>query len=442
MEIILLLTVVVAIVFLLYISIQSSFGVRFVLLTLSVYWFLGYVLRPVLLMYSQSYDIRSPINDIRLNRAEVNIKEPLIIVIVGCFIFCFSLLFQRKIFWSNDLQGSTLSSFKRDSWILTYGLTFALIAQTIELTPFQNPFSKSLAVMTVPVFCSYLWIRRELHLSSFKKFYFWTAGLTGTFTLAISSNLSKGIFLSPVIIYIWKLSFWQKKKIGLKKLGVAVIFSFILVAFFNLLQNIKLGTYSVSIANSNSDSYPWFLRPVLVLSGRFDAFPKIVDAVYAQGGLGGYNSWFSYVLNGLSWNPSAGRNEIVFGQVWNQSITETTVRGSRLSSVSTAQGMIAEGYIWSGFPSLIIECILLSFVFVIIGKCLEGNLYRIIFAFALINNYTVFEAGIVQLSSSLSGSIKIMMFLWVSKHISDLLRGRNEMGGSTEWSRLKLRHYR
>jgi hypothetical protein len=216
---------------------------------------------------------------------------------------------------------------------------------------------------------------------------------------------------------MWKLSLWKEKRITIKKLVVTVVIPFSSVALFTLLQNIKLGAIGSSRVNMNSDSYPWFLRPFLVVSDRFDAFTRVVDAIYAQGKLGGYKSWLANVSKSLSWNPFEGRNETSFGQLWNREISEVSVRGSRESSVSAAQGMIAEGYIWSGFTSLIIECIVLSIIFVMIGKCLEGNLYRIIFGFSLIDNFTLFESGIVQFSAALSGSIKIMLFLWFSKYI-------------------------
>lgn len=422
MDIILLLAIVVVIAFLFFIAINSTFGVKFVLINLCLYWFLGYFLRPILIIYSQDNDIRSPIHDARLTGTETNFNDALALIILGCFIFCFSLLFQKKTIWSSNIPGSTLYDFQKDSWVLTYGATIGLLSQAIEFTPFQNPFSKSLAQITIPIFCTYFWKRRELHLSDSKSFYLLTTGLAGTITIAFSSNISKGILLAPLIIYIWKLSLWQEKRITIKKLVVTVVILFSSVAFFTLLQDIKLGDIGNSRANTNSDRYPWFLRPFLVMSDRFDAFTRVVDAIYAQGKLGGYKSWLSYVSKGLSWNPYEGRNEYSFGQLWNREISEVSVRGSNESSVSVAQGMIAEGYIWSGFHSLIIECIVLSFIFLMVGKYLEGNFYRIIFGFSLIDNFTLFESGVVQFSAALSGSIKIALFLWFSKHIYYLRR--------------------
>ena len=417
MAVILFLALIVVIAFLFFIAINSTFGAKFVLSTLSLYWFLGYFLRPILIIYSQDNDIRSPIHDTRLIGTEANFNNALTLIILGCYIFCFSLLFQKKTIWSSNIPDSTLYDFQKDSWVLTYGTTIGLLSQSIELTPFQNPFSKSIAQITVPIFCAYLWKRRELHLSDVKSFYILTTGLAGTIIMAFSNNVSKGILLSPLIIYMWKLSLWKEKRITLKKLVVTVVIPFSSVALFTLLQNIKLGTTGISRVNMNSDSYPWFLRPFLVVSDRFDAFTRVVDAIYAQGKLGGYKSWLAYVLQSLSWNPSEGRNETSFGQIWNRKISEVSVPGSRESPVSTAQGMIAEGYIWSGFTSLIIECIVCSFIFVMVGKYLEGNFYRIIFGFSLIDNFTLFESGLVQFSAALSGSIKIALFLWFSKHI-------------------------
>jgi hypothetical protein len=248
------------------------------------------------------------------------------------------------------------------------------------------------------------------------------------FTLALNSNVSKGVLLSPVVIYIWKLSLWRESKNIFKKLVVSICITFVSVVFFSILQKIKLGSQSVDLANMNTDRYPWFLKPFLVLSDRFDAFTRVTDAIFAQGQVGGYKTWFLYLLDALNWNPFSGRNESSFGQIWNQFISEKSVRGSRLSSVSTSQGMIGEGYIWSGFSSLIIECIILSFIFVTVGKYLEGNILKVIFGFCLISNFTLFESGLVQFSEILSGSIKILMFLWVLKQFRKVFRGQNELG--------------
>ena len=172
MDIILFFAIVVATAILFIIAMQSSFGVKFVLLSLSSFWLLGYVLRPLLFFYSRAKEIQNPIYDLRLVNTDVEIRDIFFLIVSGCFIFCILLLFQRRIIWSNSIQGSALFNFQKDSWILSYGITIGLFAQVIEFTPFRNPFSKSLALMIVPIFCSYLWKRDELDFSNSKTFYF------------------------------------------------------------------------------------------------------------------------------------------------------------------------------------------------------------------------------------------------------------------------------
>ena len=139
-----------------------------------------------------------------------------------------------------------------------------------------------------------------------------------------------------------------------------------------------------------------------------------------------YKSWVVYLSNKLVWNPNSGRTELSFGQEWNQLVTNQSIPSSRFSNVALAQGMIAEGFIWSGIISLIIECVVFALIFIWLGNLMDGRPINRIFAFGLIANAAIFEMGIVQFSSVLSGAVKIYLFLIVSHKLSGSLR-RNSM---------------
>ena len=124
----------------------------------------------------------------------------------------------------------------------------------------------------------------------------------------------------------------------------------------------------------------------------------------------------------LEWNPNSGRNAPSFGNTWNQLVTNRSIPGARFSPVSLAQGMIGEGLIWAGSLSLVIECLIVSFIFIWVGRLLDRGVLATIFAFGIIGNSTMFEAGSVQISGSISGAVKILIFLWISLKVTDIRR--------------------
>jgi hypothetical protein len=231
-------------------------------------------------------------------------------------------------------------------------------------------------------------------------------------------NNSKGIILLPLLIYISTLSIWQEKGRKLYKFLFGLFFFLFSIRLFSVLQVSKLGGPEVLAIDNNAAGLPWFLSPFVTLSFRFDQFARIADVHFAaSNSLGGIDSWFLYFLNNLMWNPDGGRSAATFGQIWNQLVTNQTIPGARLSDVSLAQGMIAEGLVWSGTASLIVECLILSCVFIWISRLTEKGPLSLVLAFSLLGNAAIFEMGLVQFAADLSGSLKILIFLWFSKKV-------------------------
>jgi hypothetical protein len=426
MEIILLSGILIDIIILVLIAKKLQGGLKFLLYTLSGFWFLSFFLRPVIFIYSRDNNIDSKIYDFRIGQSSSNFTSVLLPIVVGCFFFCWPLIL-HAIRTNKKSKQSESKNFSEDfNWLIFYGISVGFLSMLLEETSFRNPLSKSLTTLLPIAFSAFLWSSKELMFSYSRKIAITIFGTLGILVLSINSNNSKGVLLMPALIYISRLEIWrQQGKLATKSI-IGVFLPLILIPIFSLLQVNKLGEASFNSAARNSELLPWFLSPFVILVDRFDQFSRVADAIFVgPSPLGSFNSWIAYLVNGLVWNPNSGRTELSFGQEWNQLVTSQSIPGSRLSSVALSQGMIAEGLIWSGMTSLIIECLIFALIFIWAGRLMDAQPINRIFAFGLIANSTIFEMGTVQFSSALSSTVKIFLFLIVSNKLRMLLQRMN-----------------
>lgn len=423
MQNLLMIGILIDIVLLTYIAKSANRGLKFLLYTLCGYWFLSFFLRPLLFIYSRDHNINSAVYDSRFGNSQTNFTNVMYPIVLGCFTFCLPLIFQKLKVNSMSDSFKRMSDSKDISWILLYGMTSGLIAAIVENTPYRNPISKSLMSLIPFCLCAYLWKRKVLSLSKLQQIILISFASLSILLLATNSGHFKGILLTPLLVLFYTLSIWQKRDNRLRKTIIFLFTVLISIPLFTVLQSRKLGATSVAEFNNYSDSLPWFYSPFLTLCVRFDQFSRVADAYFAGSGvIGGFGGWIKYILVNLEWNPNSGRNAPSFGNTWNQFVTNRSISGARFSKVSLAQGMIGEGLVWAGILSLVFECLILSFVFIWVGRLLEKGVLSVIFAFGIIGNSTIFEAGSVQISSSLSGIAKIAIFLWISLKAIEIRR--------------------
>ena len=427
MEILLLLGILIDIALLVSIAKKVQGGLKFLLYTLSGYWFLSFFLRPVIFIYSRDNNIDSKIYDSRIGQSTHNFANVMFPIVVGCFFFCLPLIIHSIRLNTISKQSKSKHFFGNFSWLIVYGILVGYLSMFLEETSFRNPFSKSLITLLPITFSAFLWSSKDLKFPISKKIGITIFGILGILILSINSNNSKGVLLMPALIYISRLDIWKLHGKLAGKFVIGIALPLMLIPIFSILQTNKLGEASVNSAARNSELLPWFLSPFVLLLDRFDQFARVADAIFAEPNpLGSYKSWVVYLSNKLVWNPNSGRTELSFGQEWNQLVTNQSIPSSRFSNVALAQGMIAEGFIWSGIISLIIECVVFALIFIWLGNLMDGRPINRIFAFGLIANAAIFEMGIVQFSSVLSGAVKIYLFLIVSHKLSGSLR-RNSM---------------
>lgn len=423
MELFLLLGIISEIAIITMIAKKERNGLQFLLYILIGYWFLSFFLRPIIFIYSRDNQIDTKIYDSRIGQSPSIFIEAMLPILIGCFVFCLPLILNsiRSIGSSKRMQGSELSG--ELNWLIPFGYFTGYLSLIIENSSFRNPFSKSLTTLISVTFCVFLWSSNELKLSNLKRRIFAVLGIFGIFIYSIQLNNSKGVLLMPAVIYISRLDIWKQHKKRAVKILLGIAIPSIGVPIFSIFQVRKLGEASIESAIRFNEQLPWYLSPFVALTDRFDQFARITDAISAEPNtLGSYKSWLSYLMKALQWNPNSGRKDLTFGQEWNQLVTNQSVPGSRMSTVSLAQGMIAEGLIWDGLISLVIECLLFSFLFIWIGKLLTGLPISRFLAFTLISNGSFFETGTVGFASTLSGAVKLYLFLICSKKIWFLFR--------------------
>ena len=105
-----------------FIAKKSDKGLRFLLYTLIVYWFLNFIIRPTLFIYSRDGNIKSNVYDFRLGQNGNDFSSVMSIIILGCFVFCLPLIFNLKVKKErNDTYNYDKES-REIIWVILFGL--------------------------------------------------------------------------------------------------------------------------------------------------------------------------------------------------------------------------------------------------------------------------------------------------------------------------------
>lgn len=406
--------VLATVIVLLLIAQKTDGGVRFTLNMLSLYWGASYVLRPIIFLYARDNNVNNKIFDIRIGNSTDEFVSILQKIVIGNVIFCFVTLVILKSSKVKNNNVTTTSEPMLDSKLLKISLLVGILSVLMEMTGLRNPISKSLESLVAFSLCAFLWNRKRYILTRTNEFLVIGAGFVTILYISADSGHFKGLILTPIVVFIYRLKIWKNRKHLVLKIGAFLFIVLSFIPFFSFLQNQKLGSDTTKILLNNSNEFPWFLSPLLNIAVRFDQFARISDAHFAGPGvLGGWREWMNSIARSLQWNPTSGRDGSTFGQLWNKQVTSLSVPGAQFSPVSLAQGMIGEGWIWKGLISLVVACSVMAFIFNGVGRLLDGNYVRASASFALIGNGTIFESGVVQEFTSVSAAIKNLLFILV-----------------------------
>jgi hypothetical protein len=391
---------------------KSDDSLKFLLLTVAGFWLLNYVIRPVIFIYSERYGINSAVYDSRIGNNSEILANILFLIVTGCGVFTLT-QFVRYLFHKNDKTHQYIDKISTlDSEIMIYRvLFFGLVAMLVEETPLQNPISKSLAICVPISLAVFFWNKTQTRIKPWQTFLFLSLTVTSILLYSKNSGNFKGIILTPILVFLFKMDFWKSDRPRSAKIGLIGLLTLGFIPLFKELQRIKLGNTQVDLFSNYQERLPSLLSPLLNLAVRFDQFARVTDSVSAEPGvLGNWRNGLGFVVHEFQLNPSSSSTSRTFGQIWNQSVTNQSIPGSRFSDVSLGQGMIASGYIWNGWITVVAESLLVSLTFLFLAFLLRGNLIRKIFAFALIGNATFFEAGLIQIASNITSGLKIVIF--------------------------------
>jgi hypothetical protein len=409
--------VLIQVIFLLLVSSKMPHGFKLVFGILSAYWFLSYVLRPIFYLYSNSRGISSKIYDQRIANTEDSFSRIMILILIGNSIFCLFVYGASRISQRNRNRVSRSSKFedpKEVIRIIRYGLSIGFISLLVEQTQYQNVFSKSLFPLFLTSFCAYIWKRDQLKIEKRNDYFLIVGGFLTTAGVSFLDNNSKGVIITPVVLIIFRhleKRFHNQKLRYTGSMSLMVIGS---IPVFNFLQERKLGQTSIQAANQYSENLPWFMSPFLTILQRFDQFSRVTDAYFSvDHPLGSYANWLKLVVSNLEWNPLSGRTASSFGQIWNQIVTNQSIAGARFSKVSLAQGPIAEGYVWNGIFSMVLECIIVVLIFIIVSRALDGRILSVLFGLGVIGNGRIFENGTIGIAATTTSTLKFVLFIYV-----------------------------
>ena len=403
-------------IFFLYLkSLHFPLPTKFLIQILCGYLALEYLIRPPLLYYANSQNIWLTFSDVRLANDQTHFFNSYSLCVIGNFALVSTVILVGQKF-SKDF---TLPNMKQDTEILSllsFGLIIGFLSIFIESSNFQNPISKSLTTLGHITYCLYLWKRPDMAiiLSKSKTLVIHIFGIMSILTLYSFTNYSKGPLFAPLVIFIYRSQIWKKKFDSLSFAALSFLLLFSGLFLFNKLQDRYLGEeYRASMADSVG-KLPWYIDWMKPIANRFDLFTSVSDAYFAgNGALGGFKEFMEFVTNSLLWNPSSGRIEQTYGQVWNQRVTSISLPDSKLSPVSLAQGPTADGWVWFGIEGVILVNLVFAISVLILGRLLSSGTLSSVFAMTIVGSNVLFEAGIIQLARLFNLGGKVFLVAWL-----------------------------
>lgn len=403
-------------IFFLYLkSLKFPLPTKFLIQILCGYLALEYLVRPPLLYYANSKNIRLTFSDIRLVNDQTHFLNAYSLCVIGNFALVSTVILVGQKF-SKDF---TLPNMQNDAEIISlvsFGLIIGFLSIFIESSNFQNPISKSLTTLGHITYCLYLWKRPDMAIifDKSKTLVIHIFGIMSIFTLYFFTDYSKGPLFVPLIIYVYRSRIWKKKFDPLRFTAISFLLIFSVLSSFNKLQGRYLGEgYRASMADS-AGKLPWYIDWMRPIANRFDLFTSVSDAYFAEkGALGGFKEFMEFVTDSLFWNPSSGRTAQTYGQVWNQRVTSISLPDSKLSPVSLAQGPTADGWVWFGMEGIILANLVLAISVLILGRLLTSGTLSSVFVMTIVGSNVFFEAGIIQLARLLNLGVKVFLVAWL-----------------------------
>lgn len=395
-------------------NINRTKGQKVVIFVISIYFFIGYVLRSlVLLLINPIPRFGDSVADRRLfeftNYDHQLFSIHLIVItgLVGALIGNIAYNFKVK---NKKDRISLQPNPTLHVILLVAGIICVFLSEGI----FRNPITIALSLIVIP---SSLLLLRDFQ---------------GTVSKKISRNLSVigfalALFLS--VIQSSKAPFFGFVVGFLLIMEKKISFSLTVKNFFGYLALVSSGTFiflwlqsiksSGFLGVSRTIGYDYFgeWHGLYLILQRFDLIKALTDAKFAE------NQTFltpvsmlNFVFKGLQWNWNS--KEQTFGQLWAANISSISDPGNLRSGTALSTGFIPEGWLIGGYLGTFIVSILFIFVTCFLTSNILRNETFFAFGITLICNNIFFERGLVGLAEGTALGSKVIAIFAVAGLVS------------------------
>ena len=388
---------------------------RSILRIQAVYWLLGYVVRPAILVIASPAPVQNDsVADYRLAYGGYagNLDEVLWPVVVGQSLFLVTVLVLGKRFCSRFravevspalvLILAVILLAARLGWLL--GARSPIVVTLLELAPIV------VAMILVPAHPP----RRLVLLVSL------LLVSEGAWSVLFASKTPIFSLLFCVLI-VMVLRGWRPK---LKHAAWAAAALPAFVLGFALLQAVKQSAAVEADLEVVNRRYPAAVRPLLPIARRFDLFEAVTDSMYVRGRWISFEEFAHRAVLSFVPRPLTEAKARLSGERW-----ATDVRNASKPTrpgVSLAEGPVAEGNALAGLPGVVIECVALAGITVAGARALAvGGVFAFCFGASLVFLPTIQERGLLGVTEVTGKTLQLAVVVVVLSFAFGGLRRRS-----------------
>ncbi|MGW5360204.1 hypothetical protein [Actinopolymorpha pittospori] len=371
---------------------------RSILRVQAVYWFLAYVLRPVILvLVSPAPVVNDSLADDRLAYGGYDAHLPAVLmpVIVGHAVYLLLvLLVGPRLPHLRSLQASpalVLVLFAillgaRLAWMS--GVHSAVVASLLTLAP---------VVVALMLFPAHPPRRLALLVALLV--------LTEVSWSVIFASKTPILSLFVCLVLVAASRGWRPRR-GHLVVGVVALPG--LVLGFSVLQSVKHDSTVTSDLQVVDQRYPTLVRPLLPLARRFDLLAAVTDSTYAQGRWISAGEVARRAATSLVPRAVADDKTHSAGERW--AIEVRSLSRNSVPGVSLAEGPVAEGNAVAGLSGVVAECAFLAVVTLACAAALaRGGTFVFALACCLVLQPAIQERGVLGIADVTGKGLQIAL---------------------------------
>lgn len=208
--------------------------------------------------------------------------------------------------------------------------------------------------------------------------------------------------------------------------SVILVMTLGLFAFF-FIQNVRVEAGRLTSSDTYASSYPLWIQPILPLLARFDALQSSTDAWFA-----GPSSWIGPLEASGQWFTSlvpqfllTDTKELA-GAQWGEEVRRMSLNVD--PGAFLAEGPFAEGWVIAGIPGVVFGAVFLAAAVVVVSACLTSrHTAPVLMGLALTSAPLLFERGVLGFGEGIgkglqttlvAGAVLFVLRLWVKQQDS------------------------